>query len=176
MSPYASGTIVAWERSRDAIEKLVRKHGGGSFGYGSVGNRHQLSFSIALPRPASAPKDKPRELRFVRLEVTIPPIESFQWTPGPRPKRRHPGAMQDARDAEERRLWRATLLLLKAKFEGAAAGLTTLEREFFADTVLPDQRRVFEAARSTVAEAYSTGKLPAGGGVLALEATAGVST
>ncbi len=39
------------------------------------------------------------------------------------------------RDAEERRRWRALLLVLRAKFEAVASGITTFDREFLAHLV-----------------------------------------
>lgn len=42
------------------------------------------------------------------------------------------------------RRWRALLLVTKAKFEAVASGISTVEREFLADLVLPNGRVVQE--------------------------------
>ena len=45
------------------------------------------------------------------------------------------GGTPQKREAEERRLWRALLLVLKAKFEAIDSGITTFDREFLAHLV-----------------------------------------
>ncbi len=60
-------------------------------------------------------------------------------------------------ESEERRRWRAQLLLIKAKLEMIATGETTVEREFLADMVLPDGGTVSTRIAASLAETYSTG-------------------
>lgn len=64
------------------------------------------------------------------------------------------------REQEERRLWRALLLVLKAKLEAVESGITTFEQEFLAHIVMPDNRTVAEHVLPKVNEAYLTGKTP----------------
>ena len=45
------------------------------------------------------------------------------------------GGTPAKREAEERRLWRALLLVLKGKFEAIDSGITTFDREFLAQLV-----------------------------------------
>jgi hypothetical protein len=65
---------------------------------------------------------------------------------------------QDAR--EERRMWRALLLVIKAKLEACQSGIAVLEDEFMAYTVMPDGQTLGDWARPQVAAMYESGKMP----------------
>jgi hypothetical protein len=56
-----------------------------------------------------------------------------------------------------RQRWRALLLTIKAKLEAVAVGITTLEEEFLANVVTPDNVTVGEWIRPQLKEAYETG-------------------
>lgn len=60
----------------------------------------------------------------------------------------------------ERQRWRALLLVTKAKFEIIAEGLSTVEREFLADIVLPSGNRVETWLQPQILKALSSGKMP----------------
>lgn len=64
-------------------------------------------------------------------------------------------------EQEERRMWRLTLLLVKAKLEAVREGATTIEREFLADTLMPDGSKLADWAGEQLAVAYQSGKMPA---------------
>lgn len=54
--------------------------------------------------------------------------------------------------AQERRAkWRALLLVIKAKLEAVHQGISSLEREFLADTIMPDGQTVAEWAEPQLA-------------------------
>jgi hypothetical protein len=61
---------------------------------------------------------------------------------------------------EERRLWRALLLVIKAKLEACHSGIAVLEDEFLAYTVMADGQTVGEWARPQIAAMYDGGKMP----------------
>ena len=63
-------------------------------------------------------------------------------------------------EQEERRAWRLVLLLIKAKLEAVREGATTIEREFFADMLLPNGQTVHQAAAPELAIAYEKGAMP----------------
>lgn len=69
--------------------------------------------------------------------------------------------VQEISDQEQRRCWRALLLLIKAKLEAIDSGITTAEREFMPDLVLADGRRLEQWAAPALADMYETGNLPA---------------
>jgi len=57
--------------------------------------------------------------------------------------------------------WRALLLIVKAKLEAVAARISTIEREFLADVVLPDRSTVGEWVRPQLAQVYERADMPA---------------
>jgi hypothetical protein len=57
---------------------------------------------------------------------------------------------------EERRRWRVLVLLVKAKVNSVIEGVTTIEREFFADTVLPSGKSLLEEARPAIDQAMGS--------------------
>lgn len=61
---------------------------------------------------------------------------------------------------EERRSWRLVLLVVKAKLEAVREGVTTIEREFLADTILYDGSKMGDWAAEQLAIAYQAGRMP----------------
>ena len=63
--------------------------------------------------------------------------------------------------AQERRAkWRALLLVIKAKLEAIHQGISSLEREFLADTIMPDGQTVAEWVEPQLAKAFESGQMP----------------
>ena len=147
-SQYASSTTVSSERTEAEIRRLLVKHGATAFMSGQRADLAAVSFEIAD--------------RQIRLLLPLPDRESdeFVLTPG-RGRRRHPDDAQRAWEQACRSSWRALLLIIKAKLEAIASGITTVEREFLADVVLPDKSTVGEWAAEQLAVAYSSGGMPA---------------
>jgi hypothetical protein len=70
--------------------------------------------------------------------------------------------VEQGSDAQNnRRLARALLLVLKAKLEAVASGVSIFEDEFLANIVMPDGRLVAHHVRPRIANAYETGTMPA---------------
>jgi hypothetical protein len=148
---YAEGTSVAPERSQMEIAALVRKYGASSFATGwdgpralvtFVAHRRTIRFVLALPDdPNAAP------FRYVKVNAQ-----------GQR--ERSPAQRTAALEAEVRRLWRALLLTIKAKFEAIESGIVTFEDEFLPHTVLPDGTTVADSIRPRVEQAIAAGTMP----------------
>ena len=94
----------------------------------------------------------------MRFLLEMPEVEEFAMTPTG--QRRTEEAQRRAYDQACRQRWRALLLLVTAKFEGVASGITTLEEEFLAHIYLPDGRTVGEFIQPQIEEAYRTGRMP----------------
>jgi hypothetical protein len=56
--------------------------------------------------------------------------------------------------------WRALFVVVKAKLVAVDSGITTIEREFLADLVLPDGETVGEWLKPQIEEIYATRTLP----------------
>src|SRR5260370_42704641 len=68
--------------------------------------------------------------------------------------------MQTAIEQEKQRLWRGLALLVKAKLEAIASGISTMEEELLSYTVMPGGQTVGEWLEPQLEEAYRTGKMP----------------
>lgn len=93
------------------------------------------------------------------MTLTYPPAESFSYSPSGR--WRDSMQQKNAHAAEIRRLWRELVLLLKAKLVAIQSNITTFEKEFLGDTLLPDGSVVFDWMEPQLAETYRTGHMPA---------------
>ena len=121
---YARDTNVSVNRTREEIIATLERYGADAFGYAQDGNQQVVFFRMGGRR--------------VRLMVEMPRAEEFELTPTG--IRRTNQAYANAYDRACRQRWRAMLLLIKAKLEGVASGITTLEEEFLAHIYLPDGR------------------------------------
>lgn len=63
-------------------------------------------------------------------------------------------------EKERRRVFRAVLMIIKAKLEAVESGISLLEDEFLANTVMPDGSTVGEWARPQITSMYKDGKMP----------------
>lgn len=144
MSQYASGTDVSISRSIQELEKLVGKHGATGFGYGRDDNeqRTRVMFRIAD--------------RMVRFDVHTPDWQEFTRTPTG--LRRSQAAAEKLAGDEEKRRWRALVLVIKALLVAIADGVITLSDAFLPYTLLPGDGRTFgEWAEPQLDMAYATG-------------------
>ncbi len=138
---YASGTEVSVERSQAELSTLLRKRGSASVAVGQTAAAGVIQFEL--------------EERQIRFAVPMPDPADF--------KRTKQGATRTAQQlsnavaAEERRRWRALLLVVKAKFEAVDSQIVTFESEFLAQTVLPNNETVLEQTREPIKRAYIEG-------------------
>ena len=63
-------------------------------------------------------------------------------------------------EQREREAWRRLLLLVKAKLEVVAEGVSTFEREFLPDILLPDGSTVYQMLAPQLEQAYESGDMP----------------
>jgi hypothetical protein len=99
--------------------------------------------------------------RHIKFILPLPDPESRDFTHTPSEGR--PRTRENAERAWEqacRQRWRALALVIKAKLEAVSAGITTVEDEFLAHTILPDGRTMGEWAKPQIAEAYRIGAMP----------------
>ncbi|SFV11893.1 MULTISPECIES: hypothetical protein [unclassified Methylobacterium] len=66
----------------------------------------------------------------------------------------------DASDQRRRAIWRAIGLVVKAKIEAVAQGITTVEQEWLAHIVLPNGRTVGDWIEPQLQVAYDEGRMP----------------
>lgn len=142
---YAEKTSVSVAKTKADIEELVQKYGADQFISGFKDNIAIVGFSLA-----------DRQVRFV---LPLPDKAEFLYTPG-RGQRRTDDAARAAWEQACRSKWRALYLVIKAKLEAVDAGISTIEREFLADIVLPDGQTAGDWMHPQIEQAYLTGNMP----------------
>ena len=146
MSKYAEGTTVAASRSLEEIKSTLIRFGADrdTFTYAEMGRRVALQFTV--------------KTRVVRMEMTLPDYEAFAKDRYGRRRLEH--VIQKDWEAECRRVWRTLAVLVKAKLAAIADGISTFEREFMADLLLPSGETVGRHVIEHLDEAMRTGAVP----------------
>lgn len=145
---YAEKTSVLVSRTKAEIEELVHRHGADQFVSGYKGDVAVIGFSMVG-----------RQIRFL-LPLPDKQAREYWYTPG-RGLRRDAESAASAWEQACRSRWRALYLIIKAKLEAVDAGISTVEREFLYDIVLPDGRTAGEWMTPQIEAAYQTGQMPA---------------
>lgn len=127
---YATRTEVPVDRSQAEVRRMLT----------SLGAERMAMFSA--PEGDSVVF----EVRETYYRITAPPIA--------------PTLTKAARAQAERSAWRALVLLIKAKKVAIEGRITTLEREFMADTVMPDGKTLVEHRDAIVSHNYREGGPP----------------
>lgn len=146
MARYAEGTTVPAERSQQEITALLRGFGARNVAVGWGDDRAVVEFEARARR--------------IRIMVALP-VDASGFTRTATGRARTRVQAETAWQAEIRRCWRALLLVLKAKLEIVESGITDFDREFLANTVLPDGSTVYEHTGPAIEQAYATGLIPA---------------
>lgn len=142
MTKYASDTSVSVESSRMEIERTLTRYKADAFAYATEPGRASIMFRMAG-----------RQVRFV---LALPDRADREFTHHSRGVRTEASA--DAAWAQAcRQRWRALALVIKAKLEAVSAGITTIEDEFLAHTILANGRTVGEAIKPQIEEHYALG-------------------
>jgi len=140
---YAEGTSVTVEKTRSEIDTLLGKHGASQRGVMTddagravvafvIGGRH-YRLDVPMPNPGDFPDPKKRG-----WETTLDTPRGWDgWG-----SERRAQWVRVEMDQRCRERWRAVLLMLKAKLELVRLGISTVEREFLADLVLPSGKTV----------------------------------
>lgn len=148
MSNYAQGTSVPAERTKIEIETTLERFGADQFmtGWDAASAIAVVQFRISG--------------RMVRLSLPMPKASDELISRTPSGNRRSPKQIDDQLAAEARRRWRALLLVIKAKLTAVKDGISTLEREFMADIILPNNMTLHEWVGPQIEEAYKTAVMP----------------
>jgi len=147
MTRYAEGTTVPVVKSRAEIEKLLSRHKCSQFQSGVDYDNHRAVVQFKA------------HARYIKFEMAIPNASDPKYR-----KDRHgwaltPQGVTKKVEQAERQMWRALLLVIKAKLEAVENGISTFEDEFLAHIVLPDQRTVGEYIRPAIEQMYETGRM-----------------
>lgn len=151
MTRYAERTEVTSGRSRDEIERTLQRYGATAFAYGWDAGAATIMFEVQAGHG----------LRRVRFRLQLPDRHGVEFVETPTGRQRSATAAEQEYERAVRQRWRALALVIKAKLEAVAAGISTVEDEFLAHICLPDGSTVGEWARPQLVAAYGRGAMPA---------------
>lgn len=143
---YASDTTVPIANSKAEIERTIGRYGADAFALTWEVERSTIGFRI--------------HGRLIRIELHLPAPNDPQFTRTETGRARVETARREAYEQACRQQWRALLLVIKAKLEAVESGISTVEREFLADTVLPNGQTVGQWAAPQIGRAYELGQMP----------------
>lgn len=144
MTRFAEGTSVSVEKTRAEIERLVVRYGANQFVTGFDGSQSMIGFGM-----------RGRTIRFL-LSLPDKNSKEFLHTPSKR-FMRQPAEREKAWEQACRSRWRALLLVIRAKLEAVECGISTIEDEFMAWTVMPGGQTVGDQLRGQIADQIASG-------------------
>lgn len=130
---------------KDRIERVLLENGATAFMYGWENGVARISFII----------DKRRYI----IDTKLPDPKDFEKTPQTGRKRAPEVALKEWQNAQ-RETWRDLLTLISAKLNAVKRGVSKLEWEFMAATVLPTGEMVGDMGDSMIENAYSEQPAP----------------
>ncbi len=146
---YASETTVPVEKSRAEIEETLRRYKASAFTSGWTENAAMVAFKL-------------NDL-FIRFVLPILPVTDKKFAVrivrGHRVGATEP-QRQRAHEQEMRQRWRALLLVVKAKLEAVECGISTLEKEFLAFIVMPNDQTLGVWIAENTLQAIRDGRMP----------------
>jgi len=139
MIKYATGTLVSPARSKDEIERTLKRFGASDVMCVTWRGKAAVMFDYNGKR--------------VRITADLP-------TEVKTPKGRNPRHPDKAFDQADRQIWRALLVTIKGQMTAVEAGIKTFEAAFMGDILLPNGKTVAEWAVPQIESAYSSGEMP----------------
>lgn len=133
---YAQKTHVPTERSQAEIRKILGRYGATGFVYGESDTVSMVMFEMAGRR----------------IKILLP-----------MPQKPSPGATIASITTYNqlcRSRWRCLVLVIKAKLESVESKITTLEQEFMAHIVLPNNQTIGEVMLPQIEASYRNNKMP----------------
>jgi len=141
--PYAWGTTVPAENSKAQIEQLLDAHGATEF---AVYRSAKVTLVIYRLRGFMVRHKVP-----LPLKAELPPAR----------RKRTKQEIESLLAGENRRRWRALLLIIKGRLEIAVGGDdNAYMAQFLSDTLLPDGQTVAESFMPKLWLSYNDGHMP----------------
>ena len=141
---YAANTEVPVTRSRDEIERTLTRFGASKFAYFSDPPFVSIAFEI-------------RGLR-VLMKMELPDRKLFERDT--RGKIRTESAVTKDWEQACRQRWRTLANAIKAKLAMVDDGISTVEREFLADVMLPSGESIGDRLAPEIKAVVESGDLP----------------
>jgi len=147
MRRYAQDTSVSTDKSISEIRNTVLRYGASEFMHAEGEAQAVIMFSM-----------HDRRVMF-RVNMPDPKSKAFTHTPG-QGKLRTKEAAHQAWEQACRARWRSLALVVKAKLEAVASGITEFETEFLGNIVMPGTSvTVGEFVKEDLRLAYEVGHM-----------------
>lgn len=147
MTRFAANTSVPVAKSKAEIETILERYGAEQFMSGWNQNNAVIGFTIRIDA---------EQIRQIKFNLPMPDKNEMRFTHHSKGMRSPDAALKEWEQACRQR-WRALALVIKAKLEAVECGISTVEDEFLAQTVMPDGRTLSQHVREPVAIAYRGG-------------------
>lgn len=144
---YAEQTTISVSRTKADIEEMVTKAGADQFVSGFSKDKAVIGFTLNA-----------RQIRFI-LPMPDKNDPKFWYTESRKIKRTSEQAYT-AWEQNCRSKWRSLYLIIKAKLEAINSGISTVEKEFLYNIVLPDGEIVGEWMTPQLEATYQNGQMP----------------
>ncbi len=149
MGLYAQSTSVSVDRSKSEIEQTLTRYGATGFAYATDSDKGSAMIAFKISN------------RAVRITLPLPDMKAEEF----RPKRLRVYHVESERRRELweqacRSSWRSLSLVIKAKLEAVASGISTVEREFFPDIILSNGQTMGEWTAPQLKTMFEDGKMP----------------
>lgn len=131
---YASQTSVTVRSTQSQIRAILQRYGASGLGIMEEGHKAAIGFKLETPEGP----------RMVRIMLELPERDDPEFTTTATGRVRAGDAAFKAWEQACRSRWRALLLIIRAKLEAVDSGITTLEREFMPDVLLPSGETIGE--------------------------------
>lgn len=144
---YAVNTSVSVSKTKADIEELLIRHGAKQFVSGFKDSLAVIGFEL--------------DNRQIKIYLELPKMNDaeFQFTPG-RGTQRSADAAYNVWQQACKAKWRSLYAIIKAKLIAVEENISTIERKFFYDVILPDGQTVGEYLAPQLEVAYHTGNMP----------------
>lgn len=144
MGIYASSTDVSSEKSKIEIERTLRRYGAQKFASGWDKDKAVIVFQMGNRR--------------IRFYLPLPEKDAFRKTTSGRTRTNE--SVEQAWEQAGRQRWRALALAIKGKLESVESGITSFERAFLDNIVMPNGKNLGDMIVPQIAEAYEKKKMP----------------
>lgn len=142
---YAQNTKIGTDKSKAEIEKLLVRYGADQFANAWKDGKAVIQFRA--------------NGRMIRFILPLPQKTEERFTKNNSGNDRPIEVAEKAWEQACRQIWRALVLIVRAKLEAVESEITTFEEEFYSHIVLPSGKTIYEETKKGVALAYETGKV-----------------
>lgn len=135
MPRYAQNTEVSADRSLMDIKRTLERYGARGFGFAECVDSGTTGIAFRV-------LDSDGTTLAVRITLPLPDRDSDEFTRTRTGKDRSEDVALKSWEQACRSSWRSLALVIKAKLEAVEAGISTIEREFLPDVLLPSGQTI----------------------------------